>query len=210
MADPGGCLTLPRLGTINLHPAPLPRYRGPFPIEWAFRNDDPELGFTVHRMAGAFDTGAILAQGHVPIHDDDEPGDVLGRLPPLMQALLGHAIERVIRGEPGDEQDDNQASYAGPFEPAWRIVDWSQPARTIHNQVRSWTGIRDMPLGAIGAIDGEQVNVIRTRLIVGDGDSPASGSAGTVLRRDGDQLVVQCGDAPLELLNWTRVADTPA
>jgi len=76
--------------------------------------------------------------------------------------------------------------------------------------VRSWTGIRDMPLGAIGAIDGEQVNVIRTRLMPDIGPAREAVPPGTVLERIGDRLVVQCGDGPLELMEWGPTRTTPA
>ncbi|MCD6058410.1 MAG: methionyl-tRNA formyltransferase, partial [Thermomicrobiales bacterium] len=39
---PSEVLALPRLGAINMHPALLPRYRGPAAIEWALRNGDAE------------------------------------------------------------------------------------------------------------------------------------------------------------------------
>ena len=48
---PSEVLALPRLGAINMHPALLPRHRGPAAIEWAFRNGDAETGFTVHRLS---------------------------------------------------------------------------------------------------------------------------------------------------------------
>src|SRR6476469_2422492 len=37
---PADVLALPRLGAINMHPALLPRHRGPSPLEWVFRMDD--------------------------------------------------------------------------------------------------------------------------------------------------------------------------
>src|ERR687896_463080 len=69
---PADVLALPRLGAINLHPALLPRYRGPAAVEWALRNGDAEMGFTVHRLSPDFDTGPILAQARIPIADEDD------------------------------------------------------------------------------------------------------------------------------------------
>lgn len=147
---PAEVLALPRLGAVNLHPAALPKYRGPSSVEWALRNGDPELGFTVHRIDGGFDTGAILAQGSVPIADEDDLGTLMGKLEPLLPQVLRRALERVARGEPGEPQDEALASYAGFFEPEWRTIDWAAPARTVHNQVRSWIGFRDIPRGRSG------------------------------------------------------------
>src|SRR5215212_6069286 len=47
---PSELLTLPRLGSVNTHPALLPRNRGPAPFFWMFMNGDTETGLTLHRM----------------------------------------------------------------------------------------------------------------------------------------------------------------
>ena len=196
---PPEVVALPRLGAINFHPAALPKHRGPNAVEWAIRNGDPELGFSVHRIGGDFDNGPILAQGAVPIDDDDDMRTLLGKFGPLLPKLLGQAIARVARGETGDPQDESKASYAGMLEPEWREIDWSRSAREIHNQIRSWTGFREVPHGAFGEVDGERLQITRTRLLL----ESATGSPGAVLRRDDETIVIQCGDGPLELIAWS-------
>jgi methionyl-tRNA formyltransferase len=198
---PREALEAPRLGVINLHPALLPRLRGRRPFEWALRNGDAEMGFTVHRMAPEFDTGAILSQVAVPIDDDDSMGTLLEKLAPLLPGLLTTALERVARGEQGEPQDESLATESPEFEPEWRNIDWSRPARTIHNQVRSWTGRRLMPKGAFGDIEGERLLILRTLPI--DERSAAIGTVpGTVIRRDEDSILVHCGDGPLRIVEW--------
>jgi methionyl-tRNA formyltransferase len=64
-------LSVPRLGILNGHPSLLPRWRGPNPFGWTFRGGDAEAGYTFHLMDEEFDTGPILAQGSMPIDDDD-------------------------------------------------------------------------------------------------------------------------------------------
>jgi methionyl-tRNA formyltransferase len=200
---PSEVLALPRLGAINMHPALLPRYRGPAAIEWAPRNGDAELGFTVHRLSPDFDTGPILAQTRIPIADDDDIDSLVAKFGPVLPDLLGQALERVARGDPGEVQDEAEATYAGLFDEEWRIIDWSQPARTIHNQVRSWIGVRDIPLGAFGEVDGETLQITKTRLVASESMEQVSALPGTVLRRDGERLVVQCGDGPIEVVRWS-------
>src|SRR6188508_556681 len=68
---PQGALDVARLGSVNMHPGPLPRHRGPIPFAWSFRSGDTHFGLTWHRMAAEFDTGNILAQATVPIEDTD-------------------------------------------------------------------------------------------------------------------------------------------
>ena len=199
---PDSVIALPRLGAINMHPAPLPKYRGPCAIEWMFRNGDPVMGFTVHRLAGEFDTGPILAQGQVAIDDDDDMGNLIDKMDDVIPPLLVQAIERVMRGDPGDPQDETRASYAGMFDPTWRAIDWSRTAREIHNQVRSWTGVRDIPRGAIGEVDGKWLTVQRTRLPLAVKGVAGAGPAGTVLVHEPGRILIQCGDGPLELIDW--------
>jgi methionyl-tRNA formyltransferase len=199
---PADVIALSRLGAINMHPALLPRYRGPAAIEWALRNGDAEMGFTIHRLASDFDTGPILAQARIPIADEDDIDSLVSKFGPVLPGLLGQALERVARGEPGEPQDEAEATYAGLFDDEWRVIDWSQPARTIHNQVRSWIGMGAIPAGALGEIDGETLQIRKTRLIPPELTNQAPVPPGTVLRRDGERLVVQCGDGPIEIVTW--------
>ena len=98
--------------------------------------------------------------------------------------ILPRALERVAAGDPGDPQPDEGASWAGHFtDDEYVRVDWSQPARAIHNQVRAWhltfgmSGLR----APIAELDGEEVVLLQTRLT-----DPGGGA-----RR------VECGDGPL-------------
>lgn len=201
---PADVLELPRLGAINVHPALLPKYRGPNPIRWALRNGDTAVGMTVHRTTADFDTGAILAQSSIPI-TESEPGEaILDRLAALAPQLIQRALERIARGEFGDPQNDDLASYAGEFDDAWGELDWSQSARTVHNQVRSWNVFRDQSDKAWARIDGEVIRVAQTRLLPEQGPSPST--PGTILHRNEERLVVQCGDGPLEIVTCRAAA----
>ncbi len=119
---------------------------------------------------------------------------------------MARALARVAAGDPGDPQDEARAFYAELFTDDWREIDWSQPARAVHNQVRSWIGARGTPRGAYGAIDGARVLITKTRL-VGE-DAPAL-APGVALRRDDGTLLVGCGDRPLAIVAW-EPADAPA
>jgi methionyl-tRNA formyltransferase len=201
-------LQLPRLGVINLHFGLLPERRGANPVGWAFREDDREFGATVHRMDEGFDTGPILAQSRIPIGDDDDVDSLFPRLVATVPPMMARAFARVAQGDPGDPQDESRAFYAELFTDDWREIDWSRPARTIHNQVRSWFGIRGTAKGAFGPLDGERVLITKTRLVDSAGASLAPGAT---LRRDVGTLLVGCGDGPLAIVAWEPVeAAAPA
>jgi methionyl-tRNA formyltransferase len=196
---PDDVLALPRLGAVNVHPALLPRYRGAMTPFWLLRNGEREGGVTLHRMTADFDAGSILAQERFAIDDDDDIPALFQKVGRTFAPLWEAALPRIARGDPGEPQDEAQASYFGQIEDeaAWRAIDWTRPAREIHNQVRScgWAGAQ--PAGAVGTIDGAPTRITRTRLV----DAPSDGAdPGTVVSRTGDALLVQCGDRPLEIV----------
>jgi methionyl-tRNA formyltransferase len=163
---PPDLLGIPKLGSVNIHPSLLPRYRGPLPVHWAVRNADPTVGVSVHWMSDGFDTGAVLARGQVPV------GAQVSRLwssIDLMAARqLRKALPAIIAQRPGEAQDEHLASYAGFMEPEFATIDWSAPAVAIHNQVRTWE--LGLPgTGPIAWLDGQRVRVLRTSLTGGAG-----------------------------------------
>ena len=165
---PQAALDVARLGSINLHPALLPRHRGPVPLAWALRDGDDRFGVTWHRMDAELDTGRILAQGSIPIEDDDcEIMQIGPKLGAEAFRLLPGVLERVAAGDPGDAQDESGATWAGHSEDDEYVrIDWQQPARRIHDQVRAWH--LTMGLSSIVAplteLDGKHVRVVRTSL----------------------------------------------
>src|SRR5262249_33727252 len=58
---------IPPLGTINLHPSALPKYRGPNPYFWQHHEMDLDGAVTIHFVDDGIDTGDILLQDHFPI-----------------------------------------------------------------------------------------------------------------------------------------------
>jgi methionyl-tRNA formyltransferase len=197
---PAEALAVAPLGAVNGHPSLLPRYRGPNPLGWALRNDDPELGMSFHRMDAEFDTGPLLAQGRIPIEDADTDESLFEKLMERCASLLPEALERVAWGDTGEHQPSTGGSQAPFFEQSYRELDWSQPARAVHVQARacamgSWGGKEG---DALALVYGKQLKVRRTRLVEPGG---VRAEPGTVLAREGDELLIQCGDAPL----WVRV-----
>jgi methionyl-tRNA formyltransferase len=182
---PQAALDVPRLGSINQHPGLLPRHRGPIPLAWALRDGDPAWGSTWHRMDAELDTGNMLGQTTVPIEDDDVDIAEFGQK--IIRAgleLLPDVLARVAAGDPGDPQPTEGVTWAGHFEDDDYVrVDWSQPARAIHNQVRAWHvtfGFSGL-VAPVAELDGEQVVLLQTRLT-----DPGDGA-----RR------VECGDGPI-------------
>jgi methionyl-tRNA formyltransferase len=174
---PQEALDVARYGSVNQHPALLPRHRGPIPMSWALREGDEEFGVTWHRMDADFDTGPILVQSSIPVLDEETTMFETG--PRWVQAgveLLPQVFERLAARDPGEPQGIEGASWGGMFGEDYATIDWSsQTAREIHNQVRAWNytfGMGPVP-GPFAELDGKRVKVKRTSLTdPGDG-SPA-------------------------------------
>lgn len=181
-----GALRVPTYGVINYHPSLLPRHRGSNPVAWTIRSGDSDYGVTWHRMDSTFDTGAILAQKSTPVLVEDTVYDVVPRLCTLGLRMLRGVLERVAAGDPGDPQSNEGASDAEPFGLDYASIDWSMPARAVHDQVRAWafTPGTHSVVGPIGEVDGTMVRVLRTSL-----DRPAE-----------EGLRIECGDGPLWIL----------
>jgi methionyl-tRNA formyltransferase len=193
---PQEALDVARLGSVNHHPGLLPRHRGPIPMAWALRDGDGEFGSTWHRMDAEYDTGPILAQTTVPIEDEDTTIEVIG--PKLIQAafgLLSRVFERLEAGDPGDPQSTEGVTWAGLFEEDYATVDWSQPARAIHNQVRAWHltfGLCPVE-GPIAELDGERIKLLRTSLT-----DPGDGTR-----------AVECGDGQIWIVESEPATSEP-
>lgn len=61
----------PKIGTINVHPSLLPKYRGPNPYLQTILNGEKYSGVTLHLVDEGYDTGAILSQVKVEISPKD-------------------------------------------------------------------------------------------------------------------------------------------
>jgi methionyl-tRNA formyltransferase len=175
---PREVLAMPRLGALNVHPAPLPKYRGPSPVLWAIRNGDPYLGLTIHRMTGRIDSGPVLAQvSDIPLPDRVTREDAWDLQMAALPGVLATALDRAVRGEPGTPQDERAASYAG-FPPAeWYEITWDAGRCDVHNQIRLLRYLKRR--GPVVTLQGHRVRIEESSLT------------------DNGSLRVDCADGPL-------------
>ncbi len=124
---------------FNVHYAPLPRYRGNAPVNWALLNGEQETAITVHRVITGLDDGPILFQEKVPIRPEDSATSLLERLNAIQRRELGTAIERGLSGWPGIPQDNSEATYGCPRNPEDGEIDWRRPAAEIDSLTRALT-----------------------------------------------------------------------
>ena len=157
---PPEVLAIPTLGVLNSHPALLPRHRGPYPFAWAIREDDAELGLTLHLMDETFDTGPVLAQGSRPMPADQRIGSLVTVLQELARELYPAALRRVLAGERGDPQRSEGVTWAGPFDDDYVELDPGRTRAELLRQVRAWQVMFDTSVvGPVATIEGRRPHV---------------------------------------------------
>jgi methionyl-tRNA formyltransferase len=191
---PLGVLTAPRLGCVNVHGSLLPRLRGAAPIQWAVLHDARETGVTLMQMDEGMDTGPMLATRALAIGEDETSESLAIRLSALGAQLVTEELPRLVRGElVARPQDPALATMAPILTREQAALDFTQPARALHAQVR---GLTPWP--------GTSTHLSARRLIVHGTtlrDAPVltAGVPGEVVRVDRDTVWVATGDGALGL-----------
>ena len=158
---PKSLISIPKLGSINLHGSLLPAYRGAAPIQWALINGDEETGLSTFFIGPKVDTGAIICQERLPMHPNDNYGTLSERMGILGSVLLVETINLIESGAANAiKQNDNQATLAPKITKDMTIIDWSRPARELHNLVR---GLTPTP-GVSTTINSKRIKIQKTRL----------------------------------------------
>ena len=185
---PEEMLAVPRRGAYNMHGSLLPKFRGRAPVNWAVLKGESRTGATLHAMTRRADAGPIIDQESVPIGPEDTAFDVQKRVDAAAVAVLARRLEELKAGNaPSKPQDEGAATRFGRRRPEDGRIDWSRPAREVHDLVRAVT--HPFP-GAFTEIFGPRTYVWRTRL---PGLAAHDTFPGQVRAEEG-RLHVACGD----------------
>jgi len=140
---------------LNVHPSPLPRWRGAAPIERAIMAGDEESAVSVIRLVEALDAGPIGAQRSLPIAGDTTAGDVYAETARLTPELIDEAL-----ANDSFSPQVGEPTYAEKIGRADRELDWSRPPKELHDRIRALSP----HIGARGELHGRNVTVWRSRL----------------------------------------------
>lgn len=192
---------------VNVHYAPLPRYRGRAVVNWAILNGESDAYVTVHSLVPGLDAGGVLAQGRVPIGHRDTVTDLYSRLNALQEELLPSAVRNRLSGFDGEPQDEANASYCCTRVPSDGEIDWRASATFIDRLVRSLT--EPYP-GAFTYVGLERVRVHEVQRVV-DGRVWSGRVPGRVVRVDRSEGAVDvlAGDGVVRLLRVSADDGTP-
>jgi len=187
---------------VNVHYAPLPRYRGRANVNWAIINGDPGTAITIHRLAPELDGGNILLQSEIAIGPEDSVADLYQQLNALQRQFLGETVEHFLDGAVGTPQDEGRATYGCTRLPRDGVIDWTRSPAQIAAQVRALAA--PYP-GAFTHLEGHKLIVWKATV---PGNVPRyegriPGRLVRISRADGS-VDVLCGEGTLRLQEVQR------
>ena len=184
---PQRVIDLPRHGCVNVHSSLLPKYRGAAPVNWAIVRGETVTGVCTMKIVKKLDAGDVLLCRETPIGENETASEVMQRLAPMGAELLVETLAGLEAGtiEPRP-QDHDASTYAPMMKREDGEIDWSLPAREIHNRAR---GFDPWP-GAYTTFRGKRLHLRGTRVRQG------AGTAGEIVEA-GDALLVGCGGGGL-------------
>ena len=105
-------LSIPPMGCINIHHAPLPKYKGMMPTFWQLFHNEKSVGVTVHYMDEAVDEGKALLQEQMMIEPNESLDHLITRAKRHGAHCMARVLDRVLNGK--DEfitLDETESSY---------------------------------------------------------------------------------------------------
>lgn len=121
---PKEIFSMPRFGTIGIHPSLLPRHRGTTPIQSAILAGDKITGVTLYLFDEKFDHGPILASRELTITNNDNYNSLTRKLAELGGELLVSMLRgRTSNGNAANiweirpqPQNEEYATYTKKFQ----------------------------------------------------------------------------------------------
>ena len=108
-------IELAKNGCLNLHTAPLPKYRGLMPTFWVLKNQEDTTGVSVFYVDEGIDSGPILVQKKVSITNQSQEQLIRETKQIGMECII-EAINKIIQGntETIPNNDDDMTYFSFP------------------------------------------------------------------------------------------------
>ena len=190
---PDDILSVPPLGTINVHGSLLPRYRGAAPIQWSVLNGDEKTGVTTMYLSSEMDAGDIIFSEETEIGEYETSGELYDRLKKLGAELLIKTVRAIEAGcAPRTPQDETQATYVSMLDKSLSPLDFTKPARAV---VKWVCGLQPWPV-ASAELGGVVLKIYSARLT----HRHTEAVPGSIVSTGKDGIEIACGDGETVLL----------
>jgi methionyl-tRNA formyltransferase len=124
---PNEIITLPRRGTLNIHPSLLPKYRGASPVQSTILADDRNCGFSIMAIDEEMDHGPLVLQKAYtpsawPLSAQILKTELAHEGASNLYEILPHWISGEIEAR---EQDHSKATFTKKFTKDDGLIDLS-------------------------------------------------------------------------------------
>lgn len=137
-------LDTPQLGTINIHPSLLPRWRGASPVQRSLQAGDELIGVTILYTVSKMDAGPIISQDTYLVGKNEQSTNVLQHLFRVGTERLIELLPDIVSGKisfesatPQNEDGVVKADLVNVDEGELKV--WEESAITSHNKVRGFS-----------------------------------------------------------------------
>jgi methionyl-tRNA formyltransferase len=145
------------------------------------------------RMEAGLDTGPVLLDKRVSIHDGETAGALTERLARLGGEAVVEALANLETFVPR-AQEPSLATYATKISKSEAVLDWALPAVELVRRVRAFNPAP----GAETVLAGHPLKIWEARAVAGQGPP------GSVLVAGPGQLRIACGSGALEVVSLQR------
>ena len=181
---------------VNVHPAPLPRGRGPYPAPAAILEQAATWGVACHKLEREFDAGDILHRIEFPLSKDEDHDSLDLKIQLAARRLTGELAGRFTEyWDAATPQRD--ASYYPFWSEADRRLDFGQSVEQILRRVRAFG-----PIECLASLNNATLYVRRA---VGWTEAHST-APGTVVHASDLKLVLAVADGYVGLTEWSLIS----
>lgn len=195
---PEAILNCPKYGCINVHASLLPKLRGGSPLHHALIDGYDKTGITIMYMDKGMDTGDIISQSEILIHDDDTVGTIHDKLSLLGSELLMETLPSIVNQTClRIKQNDEEATYCHNITHEEELIDFNKTGREIFNQVR---GMNPYPVSYFNLNN----MIYKIYNISYEVTEKYKEKNGTVIRQDKNNFSIKVADGIINILDLKR------
>jgi methionyl-tRNA formyltransferase len=158
---------IPKIGTINLHAALLPNYRGAAPINHAIINGETKTGVSTFFIDENIDTGNLILQQECEIFPEDNFGTMYDKLKMIGAELVLQTVDLLsynkIKTINQENLIHNNLHIAPKITKEFCKINWKQKAENIHNFIR---GLSPSPCAFCYITENVSLKIFKSSFII--------------------------------------------
>ena len=181
---PATVYNLPKIGFFNVHPGPLPAYKGPDPVFQQIKNREEYAGVAIHKVDDEFDTGPLVLSDKIRLSVDDTYGTLTTKLAEMAARLVGVLIKMAgfDIAIPSRPQDKEKAVYykkqsAPDITINWQTMD-ADTIIALVNACNPWNK------GAVTKCNQKIIRILQAEKIILEENSSQDCVPGTIVAID--------------------------